>query len=296
MAANLAKAGHSLVVYDMSEASIQTLRDAAGEDAVSAVSSPSEVGASSASVVVTMLPSSPHVQEVYLGESGVFAGAAAASSGPKFCIDASTISPPVAADVAAAAAEAGHTLIDAPVSGGTIGAENATLTFMVGGAEGDFGQAKPVLERMGANIVHCGGPSTGQVAKVANNLVLGISMIGVAEAMNLGVKSGMDPKVLAGIFNTSSARCWSSDTYNPCPGAMDGVPSARGFTGGFGAPLMMKDLSLAIDAAKAVNAPLNMGSNAHALYQLMISNGHGDLDFSGYWEFLQPPTTGSKDE
>ncbi|KNC56400.1 uncharacterized protein AMSG_11707 [Thecamonas trahens ATCC 50062] len=283
MATNLSKAGHPLVVYDVFPEAATRLAAEAPSNVVVA-GSPADVGASKAEVIVTMLPSSPHVESVYNGPDGVFAGAGDAS---KFCIDASTISPPVAAAVAESAKSKGHVLIDAPVSGGTIGAENATLTFMVGAEKAEFEQARAVLGRMGQNIVHCGSHSTGQVAKVANNLVLGISMIAVNEAMNLGVKSGMDPKVLAGIFNTSSARCWSSDTYNPCPGAMDGVPAARGFTGGFAAPLMAKDLSLAIEAANAINAPLNLGSSAHALYRLMCTNGMSDLDFSGYWQMLQ---------
>lgn len=231
-----------------------------------------------------MLPSSHHVVDVYLGKDGIASGSAGKH---KFCIDASTIAPPAVLQVSQVLRESGHVLLDAPVSGGTGGAEKGTLTFMVGASEAEFNKAKPLLARMGKNIVRCGGVSTGQIAKICNNLVLGISMIAVAEAMNLGTKLGADAKTLAGIFNTSSARCWSSDTYNPCPGVMDNVPASRGFTGGFGAQLMLKDLSLAVDAAKDAKVPLNLGANAHALYQLMCTAGLAGKDFSGYWEMLQ---------
>ena len=142
---------------------------------------------------------------------------------------------------------------------------------------------------MGKNIVHCGGAGTGQVAKICNNLLLGISMIGVAEAMNLGVALGIDAKVLAGIINTSSGRCWSSDTYNPYPGVMDNVPAARGYTGGFGTDLMLKDLGLATDAAKLAKQPVAMGALAQQLYQLLSSHGAGGLDFSAIINLLNKP-------
>eukprot|EP00300_Choanocystis_sp_HF-7_P003387 c12598_g1_i1.p1 GENE.c12598_g1_i1~~c12598_g1_i1.p1 ORF type:complete len:319 (+),score=70.39 c12598_g1_i1:44-1000(+) len=278
MARNLQTAGHKMVVFDLSSAATDKLK--VGGAIVAA--SPKEV-AQKADVLITMLPSSPHVQRVYLGPDGI----ASAGSKAKFCIDASTISPPIALQVSGDMAKLGHTLIDAPVSGGTGGAEKGTLTFMVGATEEAFAKAKPVLARMGKNIVRCGGVSTGQVAKVANNLVLGISMIAVSEAMNLGTKLGADPKTLASVINTSSGRCWSSDTYNPCPGVMDGVPASRGFSGGFAAKLMLKDLSLAVDAAKEAGLPLAMGGSAHSLYQLMCNAGMDAKDFSGFWEFLQ---------
>eukprot|EP00030_Apusomonadida_sp_AF-17_P007816 a843652_91.p1 GENE.a843652_91~~a843652_91.p1 ORF type:complete len:344 (-),score=112.47 a843652_91:21-1013(-) len=287
MARNLQAAGHKMVVFDLSDAATASLK--AGGALVA--KTPAEVAAK-ASVIVTMLPSSPHVQKVYLGENGIAAGAS--GTGAKFCIDASTIAPPVAKQVSDAMGAHGHVLIDAPVSGGTAGAEKATLTFMVGASESAFEKAKPLLARMGKNIVRCGDVSTGQVAKVCNNMVLGISMIAVSEALNLGVKLGADPKTLSAIMNTSSGRCWSSDTYNPCPGVMPGVPASRGFTGGFGSKLMMKDLSLAVEAAKDAGVPLNLGANAHALYQLMVNAGLGDKDFSGYWQFLQGAEQGKK--
>lgn len=178
-------------------------------------------------------------------------------------------------------------MVDAPVSGGVGGAEAGTLTFMVGGTPGDFEAVKPLLQAMGKNIVLCGGAGTGQIAKLCNNLVLGISMNAVSEAMNLGVRLGADPKVLAAIINTSSGRCWSSEIYNPVPGVLPNVPASRGYTGGFGSPLMAKDLGLALDAAKSVGASLPTGSAAFAVYQLMMANGYGGKDFSAVYQFLQ---------
>jgi len=182
--------------------------------------------------------------------------------------------------VAAAAQQHGNPMADAPVSGGTGGAEGGTLTFMVGADPTLFERIKPLLAQMGRNIVHCGGVGTGQVAKICNNMLLGISMIGVAEAMNLGVALGIDPKVLAGIINTSSGRCWSSDTYNPYPGVLEKAPASRGYTGGFGTDLMLKDLGLATDAARQAKQSVVLGAAAQQLYQLASSSGAGALDFS----------------
>ncbi len=163
--------------------------------------------------IITMLPSNPHVREVYLnGERGLLRDVGRDT----LLIDASTIDPGVAREVAAAAAAKHAVMLDAPVSGGVGGAEAGTLTFMVGGGAAHFERAKPILQQMGKNVVHCGDSGNGQVAKICNNMVLAVSMVGVSEAMNLGVQLGIDPKVLAGIFNTSSARCWSSDTYVCC--------------------------------------------------------------------------------
>jgi 3-hydroxyisobutyrate dehydrogenase len=271
MARNLVKAGHSLVVYDVVQANVQALT---GLGALAAASA--KDAASQAEWVITMLPSSPHVRSVYQGAEGVLAGAARGTT----LIDCSTIDPHTAREVAAAAASSGHEMADAPVSGGTAGAEAGTLTFMVGGRPEVFDRIAPVLRNMGKNIVHCGAAGTGQVAKICNNMLLGISMIGVAEAMNLGATLGIDPKVLAGIINTSSGRCWSSDTYNPYPGVMENVPAARGYTGGFGADLMLKDLGLATDAAKLSKQPVMMGALAQQLYQALSARGAGAQDFS----------------
>jgi len=272
MARNLIKAGHQLTVSDLSESAVAGLVEAGA----SAAASIAELARSDVEMIITMLPAAPHVKGVYLGEDGLLANV-----GPQVrLIDSSTIDPMSAREVAAAAEKQGNRMVDAPVSGGTGGATAGTLTFMVGGDKADFDAALPVLQAMGKNIVHCGPTGNGQVAKVANNMLLAITMIGTAEAMNLGVSLGMDPSVLAGIINTSSGRNWSSDTYNPYPGVMDNVPASRGYSGGFGTDLMLKDLGLATEAARQSRQPVILGGLAQQLYQTFSSQGHGALDFS----------------
>jgi 3-hydroxyisobutyrate dehydrogenase len=278
MARNLLKAGHSLVVHDVVQRNVDALC------ALGAVAAPSaRIAVAPAELVITMLPSSPQVNSVYLGEHGVLAGVASGIP----LVDSSTIDPHTARAVAAAAVEHGNPMADAPVSGGTGGAESGSLTFMVGADQALYERLRPILSHMGKNIVHCGGSGTGQAAKICNNLLLGISMIGAAEAMNLGAALGIDPKVLAGIINTSSGRCWSSDSYNPYPGVMKGVPAARGYTGGFGTDLMLKDLGLATEAARQAKQPAPMGALAQQLYQLWSSQGAGGRDFSSIINLLQ---------
>jgi len=272
MALNLLKAGHSLQVFDLVPASVQRLTEAGAR----ALGSPADIARSDVELIITMLPAARHVKAVYLGDDGLLAHV---RNGVRL-IDSSTIDPMTAREVAAAASKQGNPMLDAPVSGGTGGAAAGTLTFMVGGSARDFAQAQPVLAAMGKNIVHCGDAGNGQVAKVANNMLLGISMIGVAEAMNLGVALGMDAKVLAGVINTSSGRCWSSDTYNPFPGVLETAPAARGYSGGFGTDLMLKDLGLATEAAKQAQQPVLLGALAQQLYQSFSAQGHGELDFS----------------
>jgi 3-hydroxyisobutyrate dehydrogenase len=271
MAHNLLKAGHKLSVYDLNPQAVQLLVDAGA----SAGSSPRET-VSDAEFVITMLPAAAHVRGALTGTDGVLAGL---SSGVPI-VDSSTIDPASARALAALAADQGNVLVDAPVSGGTGGAAAGTLTFMVGGSETAFNTVKPVLQAMGKNIVHCGEVGTGQVAKICNNLVLGITMAGVSEAMSLGVALGIDPKTLAGIVNTSTGRCWSSDTYNPYPGVIPTAPASKGYAGGFGTDLMLKDLGLATDAARSVRQPVFMGALAQQLYLTASLNGHGRLDFS----------------
>ena len=272
MAHNLLKAGHQLSVFDLNAAAVESL---VGAGALP-VDSPTSIAQGNAELIITMLPAAAHVKSVYLGENGLIASSRAGV----MLIDCSTIDPHSAREVAKAAAEHGNPMLDAPVSGGTGGAAAGTLTFMVGGSDADFDRAQPILAAMGKNIVHCGAAGNGQVAKVANNMLLGISMIGVAEAMALGVALGMDAKTLAGVINTSSGRCWSSDTYNPFPGVLDNVPASRGYSGGFGSDLMLKDLGLATEAAKQVRQPVILGALAQQLYQSFSAQGHGDLDFS----------------
>ena len=278
MARNLLKAGQELVVFDVVRANVDTLCAAGAVAAASAKDC-----AARGELVITMLPSSPHVKSVYLEPNGVLAGVADGVT----LIDSSTIDPHAAREVAKHAADHGNPMADAPVSGGTGGAQAATLTFMVGGETSVFEHITPILKHMGKNIVHCGTSGTGQVAKICNNMLLGITMIGVAEAMSLGAALGIDTKVLAGIINTSSGRCWSSDTYNPYPGVMENVPAARGYSGGFGADLMLKDLGLAADAARQAKQPVVLGAAAQQLYQLFSSQGQGALDFSAVIKLFQ---------
>jgi len=271
MARNLRKAGHELVVFDVDKEALRQFITVGAESAAS----PGEA-ASRAEMVITMLPSSPHVQAVYTGEKGVLSGVR--KDVP--LVDSSTIDPHTAREVARTVQQQGNPMADAPVSGGVGGAEAATLTFMVGASNPLYERIKPVLSQMGKNIVHCGDSGTGQIAKICNNLVLAISMIGVAEAMTLGAELGIDPKLLAGIINTSSGRCWSSDTYNPYPGVMENVPAARGYTGGFAADLMLKDLGLALDAAGQAKHKIVLGEAARQLYRTMSAQGEGGKDFS----------------
>lgn len=271
MARNLLKAGHTLNVFDLNTQAVGALVEAGA----SAAASPKEA-VTGAEAVITMLPAAAHVRHVLTAEDGVLAGIAKGVP----IIDSSTIDPASVKAFAALAAERGNTFIDAPVSGGTGGAAAGTLTFMVGGSAAAFEQVRTVLSAMGKNLVHCGDTGAGQGAKICNNLVLGITMAGVAEAMSLGEALGIDPKVLGGIINTSTGRCWSSDTYNPFPGVIETAPSSRGYTGGFGTDLMLKDLGLAGDAAKSVHQPVYLGALAQQLYQTVSSKGDGKLDFS----------------
>ena len=271
MCRNLLKHGHALKVYDITADRVKALAAEGCAAATSAIDCAREMD-----VVITMLPSSPHVRSVYGGNYGVLAGAAPGT----LLIDSSTIDPLTAREIAMDAKAKGCPMVDAPVSGGVAGAEAATLTFMVGGEPRDFEAAKPILQCMGKNIVHCGGIGNGQVAKICNNLMLAIEMIATSEGMTLAAKLGMDPKVFAQIVNTSSGRCWSSDTYNPYPGVLANVPSARDFTGGFGAELMLKDLTLVTDAARAAKHPVLLGALAQQIYQMHSRDGHGGKDFS----------------
>jgi 3-hydroxyisobutyrate dehydrogenase len=271
MVRNLLKAGHTVSVFDVNAAAM----DALAAEGASACASPG-AAASDAEYVITMLPAAAHVHAVLTADDGVLASIANGVT----IIDSSTIDPASVKAFAALAAQRGNAFVDAPVSGGTGGAAAGTLTFMVGGSAVQYDHVKPVLSAMGKNIVHCGDTGTGQVAKICNNLVLGITMAGVAEAMALGEALGIAPNVLGGIMNTSTGRCWSSDTYNPFPGVIETAPSSRGYTGGFGTDLMLKDLGLATDAAKSVRQPAFMGALAQQLYQAMSTRGDGKLDFS----------------
>jgi len=280
MARNLIKAGHALNLFDLNQDVLKELAELGGS-----ISDSPRDAAQGAELVITMLPAAAHVRAVWLNEDGVLAGIGQGVP----AVDCSTIDPQTIRDVSAAAAKQGVTVADAPVSGGTGGAQAGTLTFMVGATPDLFATLQPVLAQMGRNIVHCGDVGTGQIAKICNNLLLGISMVGVSEAMALGDALGIDTQVLAGIINSSTGRCWSSDTYNPWPGVIETAPSSRGYTGGFGADLMLKDLGLATEAARQVKQPVILGAVAQQLYQSMSQRGEGGKDFSAIINSYRKP-------
>ncbi|NAT16847.1 3-hydroxyisobutyrate dehydrogenase [Pseudomonas syringae pv. actinidifoliorum] len=275
MARNLIKAGHSLHVFDLNK---DVLGEFAGLGAK--VSDSPRQAAEGSELVITMLPAAAHVRSVYLNDDGVLKGIAPDVP----AVDCSTIDPQTIRDIAAIAEQQSVVLGDAPVSGGTGGAQAGTLTFMVGGSAQHFAALKPVLEIMGRNIVHCGEVGTGQIAKICNNMLLAISMIGVSESMALGNALGIDTGVLASIINTSTGRCWSSEAYNPWPGIVETAPASRGYSGGFGAELMLKDLGLATEAARVAHQPVILGAIAQQLYQAMSLRGDGGKDFSAIIE------------
>eukprot|EP01134_Creolimax_fragrantissima_P000466 CFRG0466T1 len=278
MANNLIKAGHDVMVYDIKKSSVDRLVSLGATSA----SSPGDM-AEQVSTVISMIPNSSHVIDVYEREDGIIPNAKKGLQ----CIDASTIDPAVCRRVHSNAIAKGLTFADAPVSGGVGGAEKGTLTFMVGGDEAVFEKAKVILQSMGQNIVHCGSVGNGQAAKICNNMVMAISMIGVSESFNLGMKLGLDEKVLANIMNSSTGRCWSSDTYNPVPGVIDGAPSSNDYKGGFGSALMLKDLGLATQAATANHTPIPLGSAAQSVYSAMIAQGYGAKDFSSVFAYIR---------
>ncbi|OAL76669.1 3-hydroxyisobutyrate dehydrogenase [Acinetobacter sp. SFB] len=281
MAQNLLKSDHQVFGYDLSAVALQHFAQAGG-----VVCDSPQAAAKQADIVVSMLPAAKHVREVYLGEHGILEVLQAGS----LCIDSSTIDPQTIQDIAAAAQAKQIRVCDAPVSGGTLGAKDGTLTFMVGADAATFEAVKPVLSCMGKNLVHCGAVGTGQVAKICNNLILGISMTAVAEGMALGAKLGIDPQALAGVINSSTGRCWSSEIYNPWPDICENAPSSRGYTDGFAAQLMLKDLGLAVDAAQQVDQPIVLGSMVQKLYQQLCQEGDAHLDFSSIMhQYTTPP-------
>ncbi|WP_296188076.1 3-hydroxyisobutyrate dehydrogenase [Pseudomonas sp. UBA1879] len=275
MARNLIRAGHHLHLFDLNQQVLAELAELGGR-----ISESPKHAAQGVELVITMLPAAAHVRAVYLNDDGVLAGIGAGVP----AVDCSTIDPQTIRDVSEMASKQNVALGDAPVSGGTGGAQAGTLTFMVGASVEHFNVLKPILAQMGRNIVHCGDVGTGQIAKICNNMLLGISMIGVAEAMALGNTLGIDTGVLANIINSSTGRCWSSEVYNPWPGVVETAPASRGYTGGFGADLMLKDLGLATEAARVARQPVILGALAHQLYQAMSLRGDGGKDFSAVIE------------
>lgn len=278
MAKNLVKHGYPVIAYDVFPEACKEFQDSGAQ----IVDSPSDV-ADKADRIITMLPSSLNAIDVYTGANGILKKVKKGS----LLIDSSTIDPAVSKELAKAVEKMGAVFMDAPVSGGVGAARSGNLTFMVGGVEQEFDAAKELLTCMGANVIYCGEVGTGQAAKICNNMLLAISMIGTAETMNLGIRLGLDPKLLAKILNMSSGRCWSSDTYNPVPGVMEGVPSANNYQGGFGTTLMAKDLGLAQDSATNTKSPTPLGSLSHQLYRLMCAKGYAQKDFSSVFQFLR---------
>jgi len=284
MALNLHKAGHTLSAFDLSKEACA--RFAAEGLPIAASAAATLEGAE---VVVSMLPASAHVEGLYLGSNGQ-PGILEQIAPGTLVIDSSTIAAATSRKVAEAAAKRGVAVIDAPVSGGTGGAIAGTLTFMVGGSEADLERARPVLEKMGANIFHAGAAGAGQTAKICNNMLLGILMIGTSEAIALGVANGLDPKVLSEIMRRSSGGNWALEKYNPLPGVMDTAPASKNYAGGFGTDLMLKDLGLAQENAAAVRASTPLGGLARNLYAAHSLAGHGALDFSSVIKLVQSRT------
>ncbi len=278
MAANLVKAGYEVLGYDLSEKALEQFKKAGGKNAASIAEA-----AQDADIIATMLPSGKEVRAVYLGENGLLAKL------PKnrLFIDCSTIDVELARVVAAEAQARGHGFIDAPVSGGTAGAMAGTLTFMVGGSAQAFAKAEPLLSEMGKSIVHAGDAGSGQAAKICNNMILGISMIGVCEAFALADGLGLAREKLFEIANASSGQCWSLTKYCPVPGPVPASPANRNYEPGFTANMMLKDLRLAQEASNAVHANTLLGASAAQIYTQMVERGQGNLDFSGVFEFLR---------
>ncbi|KAH7435039.1 hypothetical protein KP509_06G046400 [Ceratopteris richardii] len=290
MANNLIKAGYRLVVHDINDATVQMF----SEKGAIAAKSPLEVS-ELAEVVITMLPSAKAVSDVYMGKNGLLSKRD--NLRPFLLIDASTVDPKTSCTISTFSRQCSlaegrfegfdHPIVlDSPVSGGVVGAQAGSLTFMVGGIEDGCKAAEPLLSCMGKNILYCGASGTGSAAKICNNLALAVSMAGVSEALSLGQKLGINAHTLTKIFNTSSSRCWSSDTYNPVPGVMKGVPASREYNGGFSCQLMKKDLELAVAAANENNALTPLAVQVKNMYGEMCEGGNGGKDFSSIFKLI----------
>ncbi len=269
MAANLVKSGEHVLGFDL----LPALREASARDGIQIVANAAST-VEDADVVITMLPAGEHVLSVW---NDIVSHA---RQGTLF-IDCSTIDVTTARKAHALAAARGLATLDAPVSGGVGGAKAATLTFMVGGTEHAFARGKPILERMGKRIVHCGEPGNGQVAKICNNMILAASMIALGEAFVMGEKLGLSHQALFDVASASSGQCWALTSYCPVPGPVPTSPANNGYKPGFAAALMLKDLKLAREAAKSVNVKNAIGAHAAEIYDEFARAGHSDMDFSG---------------
>ncbi|MES2919049.1 MAG: 3-hydroxyisobutyrate dehydrogenase [Pseudomonadota bacterium] len=278
MAQNLLKAGHELAVFDLN-AALATPLVANGAHLAA---SPAEA-ATGADAVVSMLPHDAAVRGLYLGDQGLLQQLPTGM----LLIDCSTVSAECAKDVSTQAHARGLAMIDAPVSGGVAGATAGTLSFLCGGSAADLARARPLLEAMGKNVMHAGGAGAGAVAKICNNMLLAIHMIGTCEALQLGVDNGLDPAVLSEIMLKSSGRNWSLELYNPYPGVMENAPASREYAGGFQVALMGKDLGLAMEAAQKSKSATPLGALSKQLYALHAAQGKEKLDFSSILQLLQ---------
>ncbi len=277
MAKNLVAAGHAVTAYDIMPAACEAARETGA-----AIAARIEDAARGREVVITMLPAGPEVDASYLGEGGILS---IADEGA-LLIDCSTIDVATARRVAAAAGERGLDLLDAPVSGGVAGAAGGTLTFMVGGEAAAFERARAILEAMGKTVVHAGPAGNGQAAKVCNNMMLAIAMIGTCEAFALADRLGLDRQVLFDITSKSSGQSWALTSYCPVPGPVPNAPSNRDYAAGFTAAMMLKDLRLAQAAAAGAGAATPLGAEAAALYALFCNAGNGPSDFSGIMRMI----------
>jgi len=278
MCTNLVNAGYLVRAFDLNPVAIAQAEAAGAEGAASLKDAVTDVD-----VVISMLPAGKHVLSTYFGDDGVVGYVKT----DVLFLDCSTISVEESRTAAEKALAAGILMVDAPVSGGTAAAEAGTLTFMAGGPEAAFEKAKPYLETMGKHIFHAGAAGNGQVAKIANNMLLGISMIGTCEAFNLAEKLGLDAQTFYDIASTASGQCWSMTSYCPAPGPVSSAPSNNNYQPGFAVDMMLKDLNLAGGAAQSAGARTDFGSLAREIYEDLSSQGHGGLDFSGVMRRIQ---------
>jgi 3-hydroxyisobutyrate dehydrogenase len=277
MAQNLLKHNHQLIVYDV----ISTAVNALASQGATIAETLTQL-AQSADVIITMLPAGQHVKDVCMQDDGLFSHAKPNT----LFIDSSSIDVDTSRNLSRIAHDHGFGMIDAPVSGGVAGAKAGTLTFMVGGLEQDFHRAKPILESMGKTIVHAGPAGNGQVAKICNNMILGISMIAVSEAFTLGKKLGLDAEKLFEISSHASGQCWSMTSYCPVPGLVPTAPSNNQYQPGFTADMMLKDLRLSQHAAQSAAVSTPLGAEATALYALFSNLGYGQMDFSAIIQMI----------
>ena len=279
MATNLVKKGFAVTAFDLNTEAVM----AAVAAGMTAAASAAEAVAG-ADLVITMLPSSSHVEAAYTGDGGVLA----AGRKGTLCVDMSTIDPAVSRRVAARAAERGLRFIDAPVSGGVTGATDGTLAIMVGGAAADVTTARPALEAMGTNVIHVGAVGSGEVVKLCNNLIAGVSAVAVSEAFRIAQGFGVDPKVVTEVISKSSGNTWVMERAHPVPGLVARAASTNDYKPGFMTDLMCKDVGLAVEAARALRIPVFVASAAQQVYRLASSHGLGRRDFTSVYSFLKP--------